>query len=44
MGRMSSYGNTVQDYIEQLIDLNELLVQHPSGTYFKGIPFFYELL
>ncbi|HFZ8769897.1 TPA: hypothetical protein ACIPDJ_004392, partial [Salmonella enterica subsp. enterica serovar Muenster] len=30
------------DYIEQRIDLNELLVSHPSSTYFKEIPFFYE--
>lgn len=28
------------DYIEQRIDLNELLVSHPSSTYFKEIPFF----
>ncbi len=27
------------DYIEQRIDLNELLVSHPSSTYFKEIPF-----
>jgi len=37
------FPSPAQDYVEKRIDLNELLVQHPSATYFKGIPFFYEL-
>ena len=28
------FPSPAQDYIEQRIDLNELLVQHPSATYF----------
>lgn len=34
MGRMSSYGNPAQDYVEQRIDLNKLVIRHPSATYF----------
>ncbi|VEB97402.1 DNA polymerase V subunit UmuD [Cedecea lapagei] len=34
MGRMSSYGNPAQDYVEQSIDLNKLLVRNPGATYF----------
>lgn len=28
------FPSPAQDYVEQRIDLNELLVQHPSATYF----------
>lgn len=28
------FPSPAQDYVEQRIDLNELLVQHPSSTYF----------
>ena len=28
------YPSPAQDYVEKRIDLNELLVQHPSATYF----------
>ena len=34
MGRMSSYGNPAQDFVEQTLDLNELCIQHPSATFF----------
>ncbi|PKH18422.1 hypothetical protein CIG19_21145 [Enterobacterales bacterium CwR94] len=34
MGRMSSYGNPAQDYVEVRIDLNTLAVKHPSTTCF----------
>lgn len=34
MGRMSSYGNPAQDYIERTLDLNELCIQHPAATFF----------
>ncbi|MVY94892.1 DNA polymerase V, partial [Enterobacteriaceae bacterium 8376wD7] len=28
------FPSPAQDYVEQRIDLNELLVNHPSATYF----------
>ncbi len=28
------FPSPAQDYVEKRIDLNELLVQHPSATYF----------
>lgn len=34
MGRMSSYGNPADDYIERTLDLNELCIRHPAATYF----------
>lgn len=34
MARMSSYGSPAQDYVERGIDLNELMIAHPSATYF----------
>ncbi|TPE45706.1 translesion error-prone DNA polymerase V autoproteolytic subunit [Maribrevibacterium harenarium] len=34
MGRLSSYGNPAQDFVEQTLDLNELCIQHPSATFF----------
>ncbi len=37
------FPSPAQDYVEQRIDLNELMIQHPSAIFFKGIPFFYEL-
>lgn len=37
MGRMSSYGNPAQDYVEESLDLNKLVVKHPSATYFVRV-------
>lgn len=37
MGRMSSYGNPAQDYIEQALDLNELCIKHPAATFFVRV-------
>lgn len=37
MGRMSSYGNPAQDYVEKTIDLNELCIQHPAATFFVRV-------
>ncbi|HFO7535283.1 TPA: translesion error-prone DNA polymerase V autoproteolytic subunit [Escherichia coli] len=33
-GDLVPCGSPAQDYVEQRIDLNELLIQHPSATYF----------
>ena len=37
MARMSSYGNPAQDYVESRLDLNKLLIAHPSATYFVRV-------
>lgn len=37
MGRMSSYGNPAEDYVEKTIDLNELCIQHPAATFFVRV-------
>lgn len=37
MSRISSYGNTAADYAKKNIDLNELLISHPAGTYFLRV-------
>ncbi|MEZ2576321.1 translesion error-prone DNA polymerase V autoproteolytic subunit [Buttiauxella ferragutiae] len=34
MGRMPSYGNPAQDWIESSLDLNEHYIRHPSATYY----------
>jgi DNA polymerase V len=31
---MSSYGNSAQDYVEDRLNLNTLLITHPGATYF----------
>ncbi len=37
MGRMSSYGNPAQDYVEQTLDLNELCIKRPAATFFVRV-------
>ena len=37
MGRMSSYGNPAQDYVERTLDLNELCIKHPAATFFVRV-------
>lgn len=34
MGRMSSYGNPAQDYVEDRLDINQRVIKHPNATYF----------
>lgn len=34
MGRMPSYGNPAQDYVEAELDLNDYCIARPSSTYF----------
>ncbi len=34
MGRMSSYGNPAQDYVERRLSLDAELIRYPESTYF----------